>query len=84
MKNRPSPTDHNLPDEAMDALHAFIKAVPANRLSKTLRNLFLSNIYHELDTPSVDLEEHILDLQALFDFLDILEKYPAPKDSSFP
>ena len=84
MKNRPSPADHTLPDETLDALNAFIKAVPADRLSKTLRNLFLSNIYHELDTPAVDLEERILDLQALFDFLDALEKCPAPKDSSFP
>ena len=34
--------------------------------------------------PPGNLEERILDLQALFDFLDALEKCPAPKDSSFP
>lgn len=84
MTNRPSPSDHTLPEGTLDALNAFIRAVPPDRLSKTLRNLFLSNIYHELDTPPVDLEERILDLQALFDFLDVLEKGPTPKDSSFP
>ena len=84
MQNRPSPADHTLPDGALDALNAFVRAVPPDRLSKTLRNMFLSNIYHELDTPPVDLEERIVDLQALFDFLDVLEQYPVPKDSSFP
>jgi hypothetical protein len=81
MENKPS----SLPSEAIDALSAFLKAVPVNRLSRNLRNLFLSHVYHEMDAPSVDLEEHILDLQSLFDFLDALEEAPpVAKDSSFP
>ncbi|TDW99399.1 hypothetical protein [Dinghuibacter silviterrae] len=80
MENKP--LEESLPSEALAALNTFLKAVPVDRLSKNLRNLFLSHVYHELDTPSVDLEESIVDLQSLFNFLDALE--PISKDSSFP
>lgn len=73
MEKKTSTTDETLPKEAIAALQAFLEAVPVGRLSKTLRNLFLSNIYQEIDAPSLALEESILDLQALFDLLDALE-----------
>lgn len=86
MEHRSSTTDESLPSEALDALKTFLRAVPVHRLSKKLRNLFLSHVYHEMDAPSVDLEDSILDLQSLFDFLDALEKVcgGSAKDSSFP
>lgn len=73
MEKKTSTTDETLPKEAIEALQAFLEAVPVGRLSKTLRNLFLSHIYQEIDAPSLALEESILDLQALFDLLDALE-----------
>lgn len=82
MENRPSPFEDSRPDELLEALNTFLRSVPVGKLSKTLRNLFLSHIYHEMDTPSVNLEENILYLQALFDFLDTLEKVPVRDSSS--
>jgi hypothetical protein len=73
MEKKPSHSEEPLPKEAIAALQTFLETVPAGRVSKTLRNIFLSHIYHESDTPSLDLEESILDLQALFDLLDVLE-----------
>lgn len=73
MEKKTTQTDEPLPKEAIAALQTFLGAVPVGRLSKTLRNLFLSHVYHEMDTPSLALEENILDLQALFDLLDALE-----------
>lgn len=73
MEKKTSTTDETLPKEATSALKAFLETVPVGRLSKTLRNLFLSHICQEIDAPSLALEESILDLQALFDLLDALE-----------
>jgi hypothetical protein len=72
MEKKTSPIEP-LPKEAITALQTFLETVPPGRLSKTLRNLFLSHIYHEMDTPSLTLEDSIMDLQALFDLLDALE-----------
>lgn len=69
-----------MPDELVGALRTFLSTVSVGRLSKTIRNLFLSHIYNEGDTPDLDMEERVLELQALFDLLDVLEI----KGSSFP
>lgn len=86
MKHTSSAPEGSLPEELVDAIGVFLSSVPVNRLSKNLRNLFLSHIYHEMDTPSVSLEEQILDLQTLFDLLDVMEQAPQQqsKGSSFP
>jgi hypothetical protein len=76
MKNKQSPLEGNLSEELQGALQTFLSTVSVARLSKTLRNLFLTHVYHESDTPSADMEEFVLGLQALFDLLDVLETLP--------
>jgi hypothetical protein len=71
-----------LPDELLDAVRAFLSSASVDRLSKTLRNQFLSHIYYESDAPALDLEDYVLDLQALFDLLDVMEKTPLTGSSS--
>ena len=82
MENRSS-TENFVPgDELLQAIRNFLYTVPIARLSKGLRNLFLTCMYHEADTPSLDLEDFILDVRALFDLLDAMEPSQA-KGSSF-
>jgi hypothetical protein len=85
MEHTQSSPEGRLPEDLVDAISVFLSSVPVARLSKNLRNLFLSQMYNEMDTPSLNLEEQILDLQALFDLLDIMERAPAQrsKGSSF-
>jgi hypothetical protein len=85
MKNQQSPFEGNLSEELQGALQTFLSTVSVARLSKTLRNLFLNHVYHESDTPSLNMEEFVLELQALFDLLDMLETSPNQglKGSSF-
>jgi hypothetical protein len=84
MEKQQSPSDENPLEGLQDALHIFLSTVSVERLSKTLRNLFLSHVYNESDTPLVDQEECVLELQALFDLLDVMERVPMQKarDSS--
>jgi hypothetical protein len=86
MENRESPWGNTLSEPVVVALHGFLSSVSVERLSKNVRNIFLNHVYTEMDVPSLDMEECVLQLQALFDLLDILEKVPEQqaKDSSFP
>lgn len=66
----------------LQAIRDFSTTVPIGRLSKGLRNLFLTCMYHEGDTPPLDLEDFILDLRALFDLLDTVERLQLRDSSS--
>jgi len=85
MEKKQFPPENVLPDELLSSLRAFLSSVRVDRFSKNLRNLFLSHIYNEMNVPSLDLEEFVLDLQSLFELLDAAEKAPVQRitDSSF-
>ena len=78
MENRSSAENFVPGDELLQAIRNFLSTVPIGRLSKGLRNLFLTCMYHEADTPPLDLEDFILDLRALLDLLDKAEQCQDP------
>lgn len=73
MEEKPIYKDADLSEASKAALRVFITEARVDKLGKMLRNLFLGYISRELDTPPADLDDTIADLQALFDFLDVVE-----------
>ncbi len=74
MNNMQSAGNSTIPMELAEALGTFLSCVPATRISKHVRDLLLSHVYNETDTPDLDIQECILDIQALFFLLDTAEK----------
>jgi hypothetical protein len=54
-------------------LETLLECVPAGRLCRSLRKMFMLYIFYEKDGLPVRLEETIIDLYFLFEFLDAAE-----------
>jgi len=63
------------PSKALiDELENLFDFVPPDRLCKSLRKMFMLYLYHEKHGADIDLEQRVLDLYLLLDFLDAAEE----------
>lgn len=64
----------------------FLEAVPARRLSRGLRNVFIAYVREEMNIGfQLFFDDFVRDLDLLFDLLDVIEdeyKLPVIKDNS--
>lgn len=67
------PLNSKLTEETIMELDTLLDFVPAQRLSRKLRDIFMYYLYHEKDHLPCNFRETVEDLQLLFGFLDRAE-----------
>lgn len=66
--------EHQLSDNLIKEIGNFLEAVPASRLSKGLRVMFIAYVRSEMKTGFQGFfEDFVRDIDLLFDLLDLIE-----------
>jgi hypothetical protein len=66
--------DDNTPNSIkLEKLTTFIEQTPVSRLSRNLRNLLLEHLAIQKDGYTFDLEDLLVDMLNLFEFLEEVE-----------
>jgi hypothetical protein len=68
------PENSKITKKIIRELETLLDFVPPARLSRNLRNIFLSYLYYEREVLPDDFGETITDFQFLFEFLDSMER----------
>lgn len=64
------PENSRINKKILRELDVLLDFAPPRRVSRNVRNVFLSYLYHEKDCLPRDIGETIMDIQFLLDFLD--------------
>ena len=57
----------------LEIVNQFVESTPVSRLSRNLRNLLLEHLAVQKDGYTFDLEDLLVDLLNLFEFLEAME-----------